>query len=86
MFIDSATLCLLKFLQSIYNCELLERAKVKFSSSDHIFIQFFTYAIRTVIIIMSQAKLGIFGDYSTYDYPPMNLSIDSDGHRLSIGR
>jgi hypothetical protein len=66
-------------------CELLERAKVIFSSSVHIFIHFFTYAIRTLIIIMSQAKLGIFGDYSTYNCSPMNLSIEIDGHRLSSG-
>ncbi len=85
--INSATLCLKKFLHGTYNCELLERAKVKLSSSVHIFIHFFTYAIRTLIIIMSQAKLGIFGDYSTYDCSPMNLSIDIDGHRrLSISR
>ncbi len=35
---------------------------------------------------MSQAKMGKIGDYSTYNYPPMNLPIDIDGHRLSIGR
>jgi hypothetical protein len=36
---------------------------------------------------MYRAKMGKIGDYSTYDYPPLNLSIDIDGHRrLSISR